>query len=536
MNKVRINDLARELEVKSRAILDALTDVGVTEKKTHSSSLEADEAERVRQHFHRSGKNGAGPAKSRERAEAEDRLVASIETGRRAEGNSAEKRGSCGFAQRPPVPPVAPPQAARPSAPAHPVASASAGAAPTPGVSLAASAAPSQAPVMPPPAGSAGRGDIERARPGYAQPRFARSGPAKPGWAKSACFPRPAAACAAKDCSPASAGATNCGGPTAARPGNRSQAARWAGRGQAAGTGHGSTPAGNGARDTKPVVTRRGSAPAERPSARCSCAAGAVQLRWLRPPSSPALAAEPGSSPGSQSAASRISESSPAGSPDAAASGCDAPGPPPPPLRARDHAADRSTAGIPAPPPPPVVRRQHRLRAPRSNQGNQEPDSAGTADLRSRQARQWPGAGGPGFGPRPPQDGPAGARRPMHPTRTQPRWTIRARWTAWIWRPSPGFGARPGFGAPGRCRWCSRADAPSRGGAPAAEAGSAATARTPAVSEDQGRPHEGLCATASFRRSAGSPGAGADHPHHHGDRRHQRKGSCGKAGSTRQGS
>ena len=63
MSKVRINDLARELEVKSRAILDALTHVGVTEKKTHSSSLEEDEAERVRQHFHRTGKNGAGAAK-----------------------------------------------------------------------------------------------------------------------------------------------------------------------------------------------------------------------------------------------------------------------------------------------------------------------------------------------------------------------------------------------------------------------------------------------------------------------------------------
>ena len=40
MSKVRINDLARELEVKSKAILDVLTLVGVTEKKTHSSSLE----------------------------------------------------------------------------------------------------------------------------------------------------------------------------------------------------------------------------------------------------------------------------------------------------------------------------------------------------------------------------------------------------------------------------------------------------------------------------------------------------------------
>jgi translation initiation factor IF-2 len=59
MSKVRINDLARELEVKSRAVLDALTEVGVTEKKTHSSSLEAEEAERVRAHFRRGGTKGA---------------------------------------------------------------------------------------------------------------------------------------------------------------------------------------------------------------------------------------------------------------------------------------------------------------------------------------------------------------------------------------------------------------------------------------------------------------------------------------------
>ena len=48
MSKVRINDLARELEVKSKAILDTLPIVGVTEKKTHSSSLEEHEAEKVR--------------------------------------------------------------------------------------------------------------------------------------------------------------------------------------------------------------------------------------------------------------------------------------------------------------------------------------------------------------------------------------------------------------------------------------------------------------------------------------------------------
>ena len=33
MSKIRINDLARELEVKSKSILDVLPEVGVTEKK-----------------------------------------------------------------------------------------------------------------------------------------------------------------------------------------------------------------------------------------------------------------------------------------------------------------------------------------------------------------------------------------------------------------------------------------------------------------------------------------------------------------------
>src|SRR5271168_500893 len=64
MSKVRINDLARELEVKSREILDTLTAVGVTEKKTHSSSLESDEAERVRAYLQR-GNRGASETQSR---------------------------------------------------------------------------------------------------------------------------------------------------------------------------------------------------------------------------------------------------------------------------------------------------------------------------------------------------------------------------------------------------------------------------------------------------------------------------------------
>src|SRR5271168_5182844 len=59
MSKIRINDLARELEVKSKSILDALTEVGVTEKKTHSSSLEDHEAEKVRRYI-----RGAGEGQS----------------------------------------------------------------------------------------------------------------------------------------------------------------------------------------------------------------------------------------------------------------------------------------------------------------------------------------------------------------------------------------------------------------------------------------------------------------------------------------
>jgi len=49
--KIRINDLARELEVKSKAVLDLLPVVGIAEKKTHSGSISVEEAEKVRQHF-----------------------------------------------------------------------------------------------------------------------------------------------------------------------------------------------------------------------------------------------------------------------------------------------------------------------------------------------------------------------------------------------------------------------------------------------------------------------------------------------------
>ena len=68
-SKIRINDLARELEVKSKVILDSLTAVGVTEKKTHSSSITVEEAEKVRVHVKGGGSSSASSRASGRAAE-----------------------------------------------------------------------------------------------------------------------------------------------------------------------------------------------------------------------------------------------------------------------------------------------------------------------------------------------------------------------------------------------------------------------------------------------------------------------------------
>src|SRR5438128_384481 len=77
MSKIRINDLARELEVKSKAILDVLTVVGVTEKKTHSSSLEDFEADKVRAHFRATAE--AAPARSARSMREADEIKTKID-------------------------------------------------------------------------------------------------------------------------------------------------------------------------------------------------------------------------------------------------------------------------------------------------------------------------------------------------------------------------------------------------------------------------------------------------------------------------
>ena len=50
-NQIRINELARELEIKAKVLIDYLPEIGVAEKKTHSSSIDLDKAELVRKHF-----------------------------------------------------------------------------------------------------------------------------------------------------------------------------------------------------------------------------------------------------------------------------------------------------------------------------------------------------------------------------------------------------------------------------------------------------------------------------------------------------
>ena len=133
MSKVRINDLARELEVKSKAILDVLPKVGVTEKKTHSSSIEVDEAERVRKHF--AGQGGAAARDGGSRA-AESAIKTKIDLShisRPGDVLKAITQKKEAVAAPPPARPAAPPVAAKPAVapPAKPAAPAPV-AAPTP--------------------------------------------------------------------------------------------------------------------------------------------------------------------------------------------------------------------------------------------------------------------------------------------------------------------------------------------------------------------------------------------------------------------
>src|ERR1700730_13375703 len=118
MSKVRINDLARELEVKSKAILDVLLAVGVTEKKTHSSSLEENEAERVRVHFRANAEAQGTTSKSARPARGEEEIKTKIDLSNISRPGDVLKAitQQKGAVATPParsgLPPVAPPTSA----------------------------------------------------------------------------------------------------------------------------------------------------------------------------------------------------------------------------------------------------------------------------------------------------------------------------------------------------------------------------------------------------------------------------------------
>src|SRR5437016_1845272 len=109
MKKIRINVLARELEVKSHLILELLPELGVSEKLTHSSSIDEDVADKLRVHYWLAPL-GNGDGHVSDTAESEGRSE-SVET---AEAPAAE----------PAVERREPPQAAAPAEVSHPPAAA----------------------------------------------------------------------------------------------------------------------------------------------------------------------------------------------------------------------------------------------------------------------------------------------------------------------------------------------------------------------------------------------------------------------------
>src|SRR5579885_2365519 len=141
-NQVRINELARELEVKAKAIIDLLPGFGVTEKKTHSSSIPLDVANKVRRAIQ-------GQAEAEAAAEA---AAKADKEAREAAAKAARLRPATPPAAAPVTPPAkpaqpaapAPPAAAKPAAPHVP-------AAPKPAAPATAPSAPPATPAAKPP-------------------------------------------------------------------------------------------------------------------------------------------------------------------------------------------------------------------------------------------------------------------------------------------------------------------------------------------------------------------------------------------------
>ncbi|MFL6306527.1 MAG: translation initiation factor IF-2 [Candidatus Sulfotelmatobacter sp.] len=206
MSKVRINDLARELEVKSKAILDALPLVGVTEKKTHSSSIEDHEAEKVRAHIRGSAEAQSSSARNARPLRGEEEIKTKIDLShisRPGDVLKAITQKKEAVAAPPPPRPAAPPVAAKPAAAPPAPAAKPPAPAPTP--------APAAAPAPPAPAARfVTPTPVER--PVYAVPAPPAAAPPRP-----ATPPAPPAAVVAPP-APAAASPSASAAPQAAAP------------------------------------------------------------------------------------------------------------------------------------------------------------------------------------------------------------------------------------------------------------------------------------------------------------------------------
>src|SRR5271163_3880878 len=181
-NQVRINELARELEIKAKVLIDYLPEAGVTEKKTHSSSIDLKHAELVRKHF-----RGLAAAEEAEEAEKVAKATAAKRPAAKpvvaAPAAPAVGAKPAGVAPAP----SAPATAARPGVAAHAPA---AGPATAPGV--ARPAAPAGATAAHPATHPTGAAPAAAAKPAASAPTSpASTTAARPGVAPASSAPRP---------------------------------------------------------------------------------------------------------------------------------------------------------------------------------------------------------------------------------------------------------------------------------------------------------------------------------------------------------
>jgi len=131
MSKIRINELARQLEVKSREVIDKLHELGIAEKVTHSSSIDDDMAEQLRRYY----RGEALLPRAARRASEDDDAETPTERWLKPRNDEPEPEPAAPVQEAAAPAPVAPepkvePRAEQRSAPVPPVAPAAPAAAP----------------------------------------------------------------------------------------------------------------------------------------------------------------------------------------------------------------------------------------------------------------------------------------------------------------------------------------------------------------------------------------------------------------------